>query len=154
MAGTISSSSDIALSGLLAAQTQVSVAATNIANSQSDGTPIVSSAPFGSSAVAAPPLTGTQPSAATSQVFQALQAVQTDQAGGGTNVSVRRSAEVSVAYQPDSPLADSQGLVATPNVNPVQQAVELTTAANVFAANAVSLHASNQISKRVLDLTT
>jgi flagellar basal body rod protein FlgC len=75
MVDSIGSASDNAVSGIVAAEIQLSTAASNIANGQ-DGTAPV--APFGSSSVASP-LTGTQPSSAPGQVFQALQAASPDQ---------------------------------------------------------------------------
>ncbi|GGF36653.1 hypothetical protein GCM10011611_48920 [Aliidongia dinghuensis] len=111
------------------------------------------SAVFGSSAVSAPPVTGTQPSNAAAQVFQAL---QTPPAVGtsATAQSVSRSPAYDVSYQPSSPAADGQGLVARPNENPVQQTVEVATATNAFAANVQSLQTTNQINHRILDVTT
>ncbi|HVJ50841.1 MAG TPA: hypothetical protein VM689_00155 [Aliidongia sp.] len=83
MVDSIGSASDNAVSGIVAAEIQLSTAANNIANGQ-DGTAPV--APFGSSSVASP-LTGTQPSSAPGQVFQALQAASPDQQSSDTGLT-------------------------------------------------------------------
>jgi len=115
-------------------------------------------APFGSSAVAAPPVTGTQPSNAASQVFQALQSSpSTDSAsssGSSVAPSVSRSDNYDISYQPDSPSADAQGLVAQPNVNPGLQTAQLVASANNFSTTAQFLQTGTQLSHRILDLTT
>jgi flagellar basal-body rod protein FlgC len=154
MVGPISSPTDIALSGLKAAETQLNVAAENIANGGTVGAPPPASPPFGGSGVAAPALTGLQPSTVPNQVFQALQAVETPAPGGGVNVSVSRSPAFALAFQPDNPNADAQGLVATPNIDLATQAVNLLEARNNFEANLQVLKTSDQLEKRVLDLTT
>ncbi|HLZ67488.1 MAG TPA: flagellar basal body rod C-terminal domain-containing protein [Aliidongia sp.] len=117
---------------------------------QGDGGVPPPSAVFGSSAVAAPPVTGTQPSNAAAQIFQALQGAPSNDAAP----SVSRSGAYDIAYRPDSPAADAQGLVARPNVNPAPQSLDLITASNSFAASVQSLQSTNQINHRILDLTT
>jgi flagellar basal-body rod protein FlgC len=150
MVDAISGANSYATSAIAAADVQIAAVTDNVAN-QIDGSTPPPSAVFGSSAVA-PPVTGTQPSNAASQVFQALQG---DTSGGhGSAPSVSRSSAYDISYRPDSPLADAQGLVARPNLNPVQQTVELITASNNHAANVQSLQTSNQINHRILDLTT
>jgi flagellar basal-body rod protein FlgC len=151
MVDAVSSANSYATSAIAAADVQIAAVTDSIANQINVSAP--TSAVFGSSAVAAPPVTGTQPSNAASQVFQALQSTPTV-GTSGTAPSVSRSPAYDISYQPSSPSADSQGLVARPNENPVQQTVELATAANTFAANAQSLQTTNQINHRILDLTT
>jgi len=144
------SAASYATSAIAAADVQIAAVTDSIANQIDTSQP---SAPFGSSAVAAP-VTGTQPSNAASQVFQALQSSSSSDNSTSVAPSVSRSGAYDISYQPDSPSADSQGLVERPNVNPVQQTVEQLTAANTFAANVQSLQNSTQINHRILDLTT
>jgi len=144
------SAASYATSAIAAADVQIAAVTDSIANQIDTSQP---SAPFGSSAVAAP-VTGTQPSNAASQVFQALQSSSSSDNSISVAPSVSRSGAYDISYQPDSPSADSQGLVERPNVNPVQQTVEQLTAANTFAANVQSLQNSTQINHRILDLTT
>jgi flagellar basal-body rod protein FlgC len=146
------SASSYATSAIAAADVQIAAVTDSIANQIDTSQP---TAPFGSSAVAAPPVTGTQPTNAASQVFQALQSSPSaGSAGAGVAPSVSRSGAYDISYKPSSPAADAQGLVARPNVNPVQQSVEVLTAANAFTANVQSLQTSTNINKRILDLTT
>lgn len=151
MVDAVTGSNNYATSTIASADVQIAAVTNAIANQINASTP--SSAVFGSSAVAAPPVTGTQPSNAASQVFQALQTTPTV-GSSGSAPSVSRSGAYDISYKPDSPAADSQGLVARPNLNPVQQSVELATAANTFTANVQSLQTTNHINQRILDLTT
>jgi flagellar basal-body rod protein FlgC len=146
------SANSYASSAIAAADVQIAAVTNSIANQIDTSQP---TAPFGSSAVAAPPVTGTQPSNAASQVFQALQATpSTDSGSASVAPSVSRSGNYDISYQPDSPSADSQGLVARPNLNPVQPTVQLATDANSYAAIVQSQQTSAQVTHRVLDLTT
>lgn len=146
------SANSYATSAIAAADIQIAAVTDSIANQIDTSQP---TAPFGSSAVAAPPVTGTQPSNAASQVFQALQSSSssTDSSGAGVAPSVPRSGNYDISYRPDSPSADVQGLVARPSVNPVPQSVQLAADANRFATTAQSLQAGAQ-NARILDLTT
>jgi len=145
------SAASYANAAIAAADIQIAAVTDSIANQIDTSAP---SAPFGSSAVAAPPVTGTQPSSAASQVFQALQSSSSSDNGFSVAPSVSRSGAYDISYQPDAAGADSQGLVERPNVNPVQQTVEQLTAANTLTANVQSLQTSTQINHRILDLTT
>jgi len=150
MVDAVSSTVSYATATIAAADVQIA-SITEAGTAQINaGTP--SSAVFGSSAVA-PPLTGTQPSNAAAQVFQALQAPPAV-GTSGTAPSVSHSAAYDLSFQPDAPTADAQGLVARPNENPAPQTVEIASAANAFAANAQSLQTTDQINKRILDVTT
>ena len=151
MVDALTGTSNYATSAIATADVQIAAVTDAIANQINASTP--SSAVFGSSAVA-PPVTGTQPSNAASQVFQALQTAPAPVGDSGVASSVSRSGAYAISYKPDSPGADAQGLVASPNVNPVQQSVELATSSNAAAANAQSLQTSTQINHRILDLTT
>ena len=150
MVDSASAAPAYAFSAIAAADVQIASVTDSLANQIDTSQP---TAPFGASVVAAPPVTGTQPSSAASQVFQALQSSPIASTGT-TQPSVSRAGAFDISYQPTSPAADSQGLVARPNLNPVQQSIELTTAANTFAANVQSLQTTNQINHRILDLTT
>lgn len=146
------SANSYATSAIAAADIQIAAITDSIANQIDTSQP---TAPFGSSTVAAPPVTGTQPSNAASQVFQALQSTSsTDSSGAGVAPSVPRFGNYDISYQPDSPSADAQGLVARPDVNQVQQSAQLAADANSFATTARSLQAGTQNTHRILDLTT
>ncbi len=144
------SANSYATSAIAAADIQIAAVTNSIANQIDTSQP---TAPFGSSAVAAPPVTGTQPSNAASQVFQALQSTPSAASGGpGVAASVPRSGNYDISYQPDSPSADAQGLVAQPSVNPAPQSAQPAAGTNSLATTALSLQAGPQ--NRILDVTT
>jgi flagellar basal body rod protein FlgC len=144
------SANSYATSAIAAADIQIAAVTNSIANQIDTSQP---TAPFGSSVVAAPPVTGTQPSNAASQVFQALQSTPSTGSGGAAT-SVPRSGNYDISYQPDSPSADAQGLVARPNVNQTQQSAQLAVDANSFATTAQPRQTSAQTAHRILDVTT
>ena len=130
MVDSVGNPTDVAISGVLASQTQLYAAADNIANA-SDGTVIQSNA-IGSSTVA-PPLGGTQPSPAASQVFDALQANNTAQAGGGVVSTL------------------------TTTTSPVDLALQLVTFSQAslgYQANIDTLRAVNNVNQQAINLVT
>jgi flagellar basal-body rod protein FlgC len=150
MVAAVSSVTSYATSAIATADAQIAAVTSSISN-QIDGTP-PSSSTFGSSAVAAPPVTGTQPSSAASQVFQAQQTDQT--ATTGTAPSASRSSDDDVSYQPESPAADAQGLVSEPNPYLTQQSQQLSAAAASFTNSVQALQTPSQSPQRLLDVTT
>jgi flagellar basal body rod protein FlgC len=128
MVDSVGNPTDIAISGVLASQTQLVVAADNIANA-TDGTPIQSSS-IGSSNVA-PPLTGTQPSSIPGQVFNALQATNNALPGGGVDSTI--------------------GTTANPD-DLVTQAVDFNQASISFQANVAVLSAVNKTNQTAINL--
>ena len=131
----MSSIGAISTSGLIAAQTDVAVVASNIANS-TDTTAGAAAAPFGSSAVAASqPLAGTQPSGAAGQVFQALTATNTETTGGGVGTTV----------------TSGGGGLLGPGI--IQDLANLSAATTAYQANLATLQAANQITQQSIGLT-
>jgi flagellar basal body rod protein FlgC len=128
----MSSIDAIATSGLIAAQTDLAVAASNIANTGVDGAP-PTPAPFGSSAVAAPPLSGTQPGGAAGQVFTALSATNTTTAGGGVSTTVT-----------------TQG--GAPDLGNIQDVLALNAASTAYQANLTTLESGQKLTKQALNL--
>jgi flagellar basal-body rod protein FlgC len=128
-----------ALSGLVAQTRRLDVSAGNTANMLSAGT-----LPAGSQSGAAAP----------HPPYQPLATVDTAVAGSGT-----RAATVPVqpgfvaAYQPQSPYADPQGLVAMPNVDPVVERVSQLSAQQSFAANLKTLQAAMAMTDALLKIT-
>ena len=128
----MSSIDAIATSGLIAAQANLAVAASNIAATGVDGAP-PTPAPFGSSTVAAPPLTGSQPSTTAGQVFSALSATNTSTAGGGVSTSVTTQ---------NSPAG----------AGTIQDVTALSTASTAYQANIATLASSQNLSRQTLNL--
>ena len=55
-------------------------------------------------------------------------------------------------YDPDHPDADAQGYVQLPNVDVVEEMVNLITATRSYAANATVLESAKQMASRAIDL--
>jgi flagellar basal-body rod protein FlgC len=141
----------IATSGLSAASLRLDVAASNIANALTTG-PLPASG--GSNASA-----GTVNSSNNSNfsAYVPLQVNQVDQtsgstAGGTTAVVSTVSPSFVPQYDPNSPFANREGLVAAPNVDLASQFIQLLTAKYDFAANAKVIQAYDNTTKSLLDI--
>ncbi len=130
MIGAIST----ALTGLIASSKKVEASASNIAN-------------MGSA--------GSLDPAAPNQPYQALTTVQTANGTGGVTASnVPKQPGVVNAYAPDSPFANAEGLVAAPNVDLAEEAVNLKIAELTYKANIGVLKTAQEMSEelsRLLD---
>jgi flagellar basal-body rod protein FlgC len=126
----------IAASGLAAASRRLEVSASNIANASDTG-PL----PDAPNAASFPP------------VYLAQRVDQVDVAGGGTVANVSTASPGYVTeYDPTAPFADKNGLVAAPNVDLANQAVQQITARIDFAANAKVIQVYSQMMKSLLDI--
>jgi flagellar basal-body rod protein FlgC len=135
----MSSISTIALSGMNAAARRLEVSASNVANASSTGA--LSNA------------AGKVPAGAP-QAYAPLVLVQTASAGGGTQTSVTTATpSTSAVSDPQAAFANSDGLVAAPNVDLSQEMIGQMLASYSFAANATVLTAANQMTKTLLDIT-
>ena len=109
------------LSGLLAAQKRIEVAASNIANAGSDG-PLPDAVAASDDSVP--------------KAYQPLRVDQQPLLSGGT---IAQTALVDpatqVSYSPDSPYANAQGEVAVPNVDLTTEIVNTIVAKNAYVAN-------------------
>jgi flagellar basal-body rod protein FlgC len=125
------SSISTALSGLAAATRRIDVAASNIANAQTAG--------------ALPGNPGSAP-------YVPMQVVQSETSpGSGTTAYTAPVNPTYVAvYDPQSPDADAQGLVAMPNVDPTQEILQLATARQSFAANLKTVQAAISMTDQLL----
>jgi flagellar basal-body rod protein FlgC len=105
-----------ALSGMMAAAKRLDGAAGNLANEQSAGR--------------------RDPQSGDAQAYEPAVTVQQSAPGGGTLASYRPASPATVpAYEPDSPLADAEGLVAEPNVDAAREMTEMLSARQSYAAN-------------------
>ena len=124
-----------ALSGMMAATRRLDASASNVANAQSDG-----------------PLAGAN--ASSPAAYQPVEVVQS--AGTGGNGTVATYAPVKPAtvpaYDPSAPYADSQGLVAAPNVDPVRETVNQLTARASYEANLRTVQTADRMQKSLLDI--
>lgn len=93
-------------------------------------------------------------------VFQAIQNQLLDNPSGVQSASsgvrvlgiVESDAELEARYQPDHPLADSDGYVYYPNVNVVEQMADMISASRAFQINAEVMNAAKAMAQRVLNL--
>jgi flagellar basal-body rod protein FlgC len=133
----------IAASGLAAASLRLDVSAGNVANAETSG----------ALPAAKPSDTAGAPSA-----YIPLRVDQVDVAngavGGGTAATaVPVSPSYVPSYDPSAPYANSGGLVAAPNVELANEAVQQLIARYAFAANAGVVRTSSQMLQTLLDIT-
>ena len=97
-------------------------------------------------------------SSATGQAYRAKQvvfeAVQT--AGGGTGVKVQQVIEdaspLKQVYDPKHPLADDKGYVSMPNVNVVDEMVNMLSASRSYQTNVETMNAAKALLMKTLSL--
>lgn len=124
--------SAIALSGLNAAMLRVQASASNIANMRSNG------------ALAA---------AADPAPYTPLEVRQAPMGGGGVAATLAPSSRAAVlSYDPQAPFANADGYVASPNVDLVDDMLQLATAHYSFAANLAVIHTADDMTNAVLDM--
>jgi flagellar basal-body rod protein FlgC len=129
--------STIAVSGMNAATLRLRVSASNVANTLSDG-PLPDAANVGAYPAA----------------YNALQVDQTDTVGGGTNATVTTASPGTVpVYGPNAPYADSQGMVASPNVDLSSEIIQQLVASYTFAANAQVVRSDAQMTAALFNIT-
>lgn len=131
-----------ALSGALAQTQRLSVSASNVANQRSTG--------------AIPAADGTvQPGQ--NQPYQPQTASQTsvtgpDGQGQGTRVVARPTTPAYLPeYQPDSPDANADGLVAAPNVDIAGEQAGQITALRAFQANLAAIRTQDEMERSAID---
>ena len=138
----------IATSGLSAASLRLDVTASNVANALTTG-PLP--AGYGSHT------SGGAGNSNGSSGLSAYVPLQVDQAtgstAGGTSATVSAVSPSFVPqYDPSSPFANQDGLVAAPNVDLATQFVQLLTAKYSFAANAKVIQTYADMTKSLLDI--
>jgi flagellar basal-body rod protein FlgC len=122
-----------ALSGLAAAAQRLAGVARNVANAGD------------TSRLAAQP--GDPPA------FQPTTTVQSALASGGTVASARPVTPAALpSFQPRSPLAGEDGLVATPNVDLTGQAIDLIAAREAYLANLKTLKVAEGLEDSLLKI--
>lgn len=125
-----------ALSGMMAATRRLDASASNVANAQSDG-----------------PLTRTPGNGGAPAAYQPVEVVQSATGDGGTVATYAPAKPATVpAYDPGAAYADSQGLVAAPNVDPVRETVNQLTARASYQANLRTVQTADRMQKSLLDI--
>lgn len=125
---------NISGSALSAQSQRMNVSASNLANADS---------------VAGP---DGQPYRARQVVFEASDINGGDTPGVRTAAVVEDAAPPRLEYRPEHPLADEQGYVAMPNVNPVHEMVNMIAASRSYQANVEVLNTSKQLLVKTLTL--
>jgi flagellar basal-body rod protein FlgC len=122
---------DISASGLSAQRTRLDLIASNIANVETTRTP--GGGPY--------------------RRLQALFASSSNGAGGVEMLgAVLDPRDFRRVYQPGHPEADADGIVAYPNVNIVEEMVDLVSATRSYEANAAAFNAAKSMVQNALDL--
>ena len=126
---------DIGTTGLVAQSVRLNLIASNIANADS------AAGPDGN------------PFKARLAVFQATPAAP-GRAGQGVAVReiVESDAEPRLEYRPGHPLADKDGYVHMPNVDPAEQMVDMVSASRAYQMNVELMNISRQPTLKTLDL--
>ena len=130
-----------ALSGLQAAVARLAGAASNTANMRTRGP------------VPATPPSEPLPAERQPRVYQAVETVQTAEAGGGVRARhepVRPS--YLIEHDPESVHANEDGEVAAPNVDMVSDVVDQLEALRAFRANLSVIRTAEEMDESVLDL--
>jgi flagellar basal-body rod protein FlgC len=125
---------NLGTTGLVAQSLRLNVIASNVANAESavgpDGLPYK----------------------ARHVVFQA----QRERGSVGASVQVSRIVESDAAprleFRPGHPLADEQGYVTMPNVNPAEQMVDMISASRGYQMNVEVMNVTRQLMLKTLDL--
>lgn len=121
----------IALSGLNAATNKLNASASNVANVTTAG-----SLEDGKQAP-----------------YDALTTTQTAQENGGVRSEVVSAGRSFVpSYAPDSPFANSEGLIGAPNVDLAEEAVNFTLAELTYKANIGVLKTAEEMSDELLSI--
>lgn len=74
------------------------------------------------------------------------------QTGGVVAETIEADDQPRLVFDPDHPDADEQGYVAYPNVNIVQEMVDLMTATRAYEANVTVISAEKEMAKKALEI--
>jgi flagellar basal-body rod protein FlgC len=139
-ANRVSSILSIAASGIAAATRRLEVSASNVANAMSDG-PLPS---------ADPAVVASNPPA-----YTPLRVDQVETGDGGTAAVVSKVSPATVpTYDPGAPYADPNGMVAAPNVDLTDEAMQQVIARYTLSMNMQVVRTYQQMMKSLLDIKT
>jgi len=126
---------DVSASAISAQSQRLNVVASNLANAES---------------VAGP---DGQPYKARQVVFQ-TQMMGGDPASAGVNVAqvVEDNSAPRKVHDPQNPAADSEGFVTMPNVNPVEEMVNMISASRGYQTNVDVMNTAKSLLQKVLQL--
>lgn len=132
---------DVSASGLSAQRTRMNVASSNLANAQTTQT--AQGGPYRrkDAIVSAVDV----PAAADTQYADAIQGVAV------TSVT-QDAAPPRLEYDPGHPHANAQGYVAYPNINPVEEMVDMITASRAYEAGITTMSTAVSMAERALGI--
>jgi flagellar basal-body rod protein FlgC len=131
------SAMDISASGLYAERTRMNVIANNLANANSTRTP--EGGPFRRQLVILSGIEATDPN-------------ELKDLGVTVKGVVDDPAPFPLIFNPGHPDANADGYVAMPNVNVVEEMVDMVTAVRAYEANITSIGAIKNMTQRSLDI--
>jgi len=132
---------EVSASGLSAQRTRMNVAASNLANAQT--TQSASGGPYQRRDVVLSSVD--VPGAAGTDLAQAVRGVAVSQ--------IRQdSSPPRLEYDPGHPQANAQGYVAYPNINPVEEMVDMITASRAYEAGITTMSTAVSMADRALGI--
>lgn len=147
MSDTLFNAMNISAAGMTAQRSRLDIVAENIANA--DSTHTEKGGPYRRRQVV---FQATAMQQRFDQVFQS----SFDQGPGSQGVKVVKVVEdqrpFREVYDPGHPDADARGMVKMPNVNSVEEMVDMQSAARSFEANVTSMEAAKRMFQKSLDL--
>jgi|ERR1041385_2342365 len=139
---------EVSASGMAAQRMRVELLVENLANSETTRTP--GGGPYRRRVA----VFTSEPMQTMQSPFSALLAGNLGEPLAGVRVSdvVVDDSEPEMRYVPGHPDADANGYVAFPRINPVEDMVDLTSAARSYQANLAAMGAVKDMLRRSLDL--
>ena len=132
---------EVSASGLSAERTRMNVAASNLANAQT--TQAAGGGPYKRRDVVMQSVD--VPGALGTPFAQAVKGVAVSQISQDT-------AQPRLEYDPGHPQANAQGYVAYPNVNPVEEMVDMITASRAYEAGVTTMTTAVNMAERALGI--
>jgi flagellar basal-body rod protein FlgC len=132
---------EVSASGLSAERTRMNVAASNLANAQT--TQAAGGGPYKRRDVILSSVA--MPGAQNASFGQAVHGVAVSQIAQDT-------APPRMEYDPGNPQANPQGYVAYPNVNPVEEMVDMITASRAYEAGITTMTTATNMAERALGI--
>jgi len=146
MANDLLSSMHISASGMSAQRTRMNVIAENIANAESTHTD--TGGPYRRRQVVFQAISQKQPF---SSVFNSAFTSGSPQSVKAASI-VQDKTPFREVYDPSHPDANAKGLVKMPNVNPIEEMVDMNSASRSFEANVTTMEASKRMFLKSLEL--
>jgi len=146
MGNDLLSSMSISAAGMSAQRTRMDIVAENIANAESTRTK--GGGPYRRRQVV---FQATAPEQKFSNVFNSAFRSDSQQSVKAAYIAQDKKPFREV-YDPSHPDANAQGLVKMPNVNPVEEMVDMNAASRSFEANVTTLEASKRMFLKSLEL--